>query len=70
MCLYPYRVYGFVVFVCVCVKVNGMRGFGNNEVPYTNPIDPLGHRVNVFVKVYVSFRPTARQHGAIRSEHA
>lgn len=62
--------YGFVVFVCVCVKVNGMCGFGNNKVPYGDRTDLLGYSVNVLVKVCVSCRPIVRQHGSIRSEHA
>lgn len=38
--------YGFVVCVCVCVKVNGMRGFGNNKLPYSDQPDPLGNEVD------------------------
>lgn len=29
--------------VSVCVKVNGMCGFGNNKLPYSDQPDPLGH---------------------------
>lgn len=31
------------VCVCVCVKENGMCGFGNNGVQYSDLTDQLGH---------------------------